>query len=70
MKHTVRAKRDTHNISADYSILKYAQENKMFFITSDKESGAVHRARNSSHLFLDHNEITTVTIFDLVLSRL
>ena len=63
--YSARELRETHNISSDYSILKYAQENKMFFITSDKESGAGCTEQGIPHLFLDDE-----MIFDLVLSKL
>ena len=62
--YSARELRETHNISSDYSILKYAQENKMFFITSDKESGAGCTEQGIPHLFLDDE-----MIFDLVLFK-
>ncbi len=63
--YSARELKATHNISSDYSILKYAQEHKMFFITSDKESGAGCTEQGIPHLFLDDE-----MIFDLVLSKL
>ncbi|MDI1495273.1 MAG: hypothetical protein K8823_579 [Cenarchaeum symbiont of Oopsacas minuta] len=63
--YSARRLKETHDISSDYSIIKYASDNKLFLITRDKESGAGCKEQGIPYLLLDND-----MIFNLVLSKL